>query len=174
MNLETWLLYYKEPIYRLCRQLTKDAHEADDLFQETFLKAYSAQGRIAVDDKTVKNWLYTICINTYRDGYNKKKRWLKRLMPFYDTEAQDRALEKAVDSSADIEETVFKRASQEAVTAAVRALDEKYKIVVLLYYFEEVRLDEIAEILNIPVGTVKSRLHASKKQLKTLLERSAL
>lgn len=148
---------YKNQVYRFCMQLTKDRSDADDLFQDTFLLAYQKHERID-EAQNPKSYLYTMCLNLWKSG----KR--KRTMVALDNE---RDYLGAFESS---EETVLRREEKRLITQAVMSLKDRYRIPVCLYYTDDLSVSEISNILKIPEGTVKSRLHKARSILRERLE----
>lgn len=92
---------YKDDLYKLCLKLTNNKIDADDLFQDTWLKIYNNFYKLD-EQKSIKNWIYTVCINTYKDVYSKKKRWLNIITDFFNFKSKDEIMEQ---QSVDIDET---------------------------------------------------------------------
>jgi len=160
---------YEQPLYRYCLHLCNDRNDAMDLFQETWLKAVSKIHRYD-DNHLFKTWLFSIATNEYRDRYRRAMR--RRPYNLFFSNADDKSLvmnrmestEKQPDAT--LEEKEF----QSLVKAEVGRLKWDYRTVVVLHYFEEMGLREISTVLNIPVGTVKSRLYYARGLLKTRME----
>jgi len=163
---------YKSSVYRFAFYLTQNKNEADDLFQETWLRAVKNMNQ----NKKIENfkaWIFTIANNLYRDELRKKK--IRRLF-FSTKEIESDASEISEtefsqvrnsnknDSSQNIE---FKMAFQQAVNN----LSIKQKRVFILQEIEGFKQKEISKMLNIPIGTVKSLFHRAIKFLqKELVE----
>jgi RNA polymerase sigma-70 factor (ECF subfamily) len=131
----------------------------EDLVQEAFLKIW--QGLPAFGFRSsVKTWIYRVSINVAIDHFRKK-----RFVPEEFKEAT--VVTDPVPGQGTGE---IKRVIQEGL----RALDEEHRAVVVLHYFEELSIREVARTLEIPEGTVKSRLHYAKKRLGELLEKSGV
>lgn len=168
-NIESMIYVYKDDIYKLCLKLSDNKIDADDIFQDTWLKIYNNFHKLE-EQKSVKNWLYTICINTYRDEYSKKKRWLNVITDFFDSKIKHEVMES---QSLDIDETesiVFNSIEKEVIQNLIKDLDEKYKLPIILYYYLDYSYSDIANVLKIPIGTVKYRLNNGKKLLKEKLK----
>ena len=169
LDIETMIDIYKDDVYKLCLKLTNNKIDADDLFQDTWLKLYS-NFHILYDQKTYKNLIYTICINTYKDSYSKKKRWLNIITDFFDSKVQHEVMEHQSSTIDETEFIIFNTIEKKTIQNLIKDLDEKYKLPIILYYYLDYSYVDIASILNIPIGTLKYRLNQGKKLLKTKLE----
>ncbi|MDR3313328.1 MAG: sigma-70 family RNA polymerase sigma factor [Oscillospiraceae bacterium] len=149
---------YGGALYQFCRRLSPN--DADDLYQETFLRAFERR-RSLDPGRDVRSYLFKVCVNLWRS--NRRKYALRQ------TEPMDDAVDVPSPEPAPADAVVQKEQSRQIV-AAVAALEEKFRIPLALYYTAELRVEEIARILCIPPGTVKSRLHTARKRLKTRLE----
>ncbi len=166
-ELEQCIEEYGRDIYSFCRYLTNDLPEAEDLYQDTFLLATEVKERIEYN-RNPKSYLLSIALRIWK---NKKRKyaWRKRIA---DVRSADDALEADSGGTAELslEEQILATEKDESVRIAVSHLPEKLKIVVLLFYMEELTTAQIAEVIKIPVGTVLSRLHEARKRLKKELE----
>lgn len=145
-------------LYGLCRTLCTNPSDADDLYQETWLKICS---KIELFDKTneFEGWLTRICVNTYRDQLRKKSRSLI-FDGFRSQEAKDTVMENV--SAVEIKDS-------SDLHDAVERLPDKLRTTIILYYFQDLDISQTAYSLRIPAGTVKSRLNKAKKLLKEML-----
>lgn len=161
-ELESCIEAYGKDIYNFCLHLTRDRELAEDLYQDTFLTAIQKQKQI--DDATVKGYLLSISIGLWKNA-KRKVAWRNRIAPmgqFEDvTEPFLRYTEK---------DSVLEEEEKTVIRNAVLRLSEKYRIVILLFYMQELSQEEIANVLHIPIGTVKSRLYTAKQVLKSELE----
>ena len=161
-ELESCIEAYGKDIYNFCLHLTRDRELAEDLYQDTFLTAIQKQKQI--DDATVKGYLLSISIGLWKNA-KRKVAWRNRIAPmgqFEDvTEPFLRYIEK---------DSVLEEEEKTVIRNAVLCLSEKYRIVILLFYMQELSQEEIANVLHIPIGTVKSRLYTAKQVLKSELE----
>ena len=161
-ELESCIEAYGKDIYNFCLHLTRDRELAEDLYQDTFLTAIQKQKQI--DDATVKGYLLSISIGLWKNA-KRKVAWRNRIAPmgqFEDvTEPFLRYIEK---------DSVLEEEEKTVIRNAVLRLSEKYRIVILLFYMQELSQEEIANVLHIPIGTVKSRLYTAKQVLKSELE----
>jgi RNA polymerase sigma-70 factor (ECF subfamily) len=166
-ELEICIEKYGKDIYSFCRQLTMSLQEADDLYQDTFLKAMELIPKID-NDQNPKSYLLSIAVHIWK---NKKQKfaWRKRIAdinPITDLFMEQTA--NPLDLS--LEERVLKQEEILLVRSAVRRLPERLMAPTCLYYMENLSVSQIAALLNIPVGTVKIRLYQARKRLKKELE----
>ncbi|MBR3987871.1 MAG: sigma-70 family RNA polymerase sigma factor [Clostridia bacterium] len=157
---EEYVESYSEDLSRLCLSLCLNTQDAEDLFQDTWLKAiknYSKYNSSYPFDK----WLYSICVNTFKNtlklGYNKNKAIFNTL------EDKEFYINSIPDNS-----TLTPEAYLE-LRKIISDLPKKLRTVLILKSFKDYSLKEIAEMLNIPEGTVKSRLHNAKSIIKRRL-----
>jgi RNA polymerase sigma-70 factor (ECF subfamily) len=162
---------YMGSLYSAALRMTRNPADAEDLVQETYLKAYRAYGSFQ-DGTNLKAWLYKILTNTFINTYRSKKRRPEQTEL---DEVEDLYLFRrlggleAVAAGRSAEEEVLDRITDTDVKAAVEALPEGFRLAVLLADVEGFSYKEIAEILDIPIGTVMSRLHRGRKSLQKTL-----
>ena len=157
-------LPHLDALYRVALRLTGDPAQAEDLVQDTMLKAYRSWRQYRAGTNA-KGWLLTILRNTFINSYRRRK-----LEPVaMDLEAiEPHALYRAVET-ADPEGSFFGRLVDEKVLEAVDALPADFREVLVLSDMEGMRYAEIAEALQVPVGTVKSRLFRARRLLQAQL-----
>lgn len=160
---------YKKPLYSFCCKLARNRSQADDLFQDTWIKAPKNIQHCAADKRFI-NWLFTICINLYRDRFRKYSRWLKIVRSYPSTGHMEAEMVEVESNETGPEEKTFKNEQEIAVRKALAAVKDIWRIPLILYYYREFSLAEIAEMLEIPRGTVKSRLAAGRNHLKKIME----
>jgi RNA polymerase sigma-70 factor (ECF subfamily) len=158
-------------LYSAALRLTRNPADAEDLVQEAYLRAYRGFGGFT-EGTNLKAWLYRILTNTFINAYRKRQRQpvtvLEEEIP--DWYLYDRLRDNgAVGDTASAEAQVLEHMPDEDVQAALDALPEAFRMAVLLADVEGFSYKEIAEILNIPIGTVMSRLHRGRKSLEKLL-----
>lgn len=142
----------------LLMRLTSDRNLADDLAQEVFLRAY--RGLCGFEGRArFSTWLYRIAYNVYLN-HRARSRELAALPENFESGAQ------APETSMSAARSDLRR----DLDAAIAALPERYRAVVMLYYLEDVSYPEIAEILDLPLGTVKTHLHRAKRMLREHLD----
>ncbi len=145
-------------------KLTKDTEEANDLLQETLLKAFNNRDKFA-EGTNLKAWLYTIMKNTFITNYQR----LARRNTFIDNTENLHFL----NSSNNVTENgAYATFTRQDIDQALSHLDEVYKSPFLLH-FRGFKYHEIAEKLQIPIGTVKNRIHIARKELKGELKQYA-
>jgi len=153
-----------DPLYGAALRLTRNADRAQDLVQDTYLKAIRARGRFA-RGTNLKAWLYTILHNTWRN----RQRDGARARIDFDSEVVEEAAEGASrgpSAEVDSPETILLRATLDAdLQAALDALPESFREVVWLRDVDELSYQEIAAVTGVPIGTVMSRLSRGRKQL---------
>jgi RNA polymerase sigma-70 factor (ECF subfamily) len=157
-------LPHLDVLYRVALRLTGDSAQAEDLVQDTMLKAYRSWRQYR-PGTNAKGWLLTILRNTFINAYRRRK-----LEPVaMDLEAiEPHALYRAVES-ADPEGSFFGRLVDEKVLEAVDALPPDFREVLVLSDIEGMPYAEIAAALELPVGTVKSRLFRARRLLQAQL-----
>ncbi len=163
-SFEEVALPHLDAVYRFARRLCRDEHEAEDIVQETFLKAHKAFGSFELRDYGIKPWLLKILHNTFLNHRSREKR---QPTPT-DQQAFEQMREASEESIIGTFELDFERLDEE-VKQAVDHLSEDFRSVVLLWATMEFSYQEIAEILGVPVGTVMSRLHRARQQLMRIL-----
>jgi RNA polymerase sigma-70 factor (ECF subfamily) len=166
-------MQYMGSLYSAALRMTRNPADAEDLVQETYLKAYRAFGTFK-EGTNLKAWLYRILTNTYINSYRARRRRPEQTDL---DEVEDLYLYRrlggleAANAGRSAEEQVLEHFTEGDVKAAVEALPEQFRMAVLLADVEGFSYKEIADILDVPIGTVMSRLHRGRKALqKTLLE----
>jgi RNA polymerase sigma-70 factor (ECF subfamily) len=150
---------YRDGIYRLGLAITKDPSAAEEIVVDTFARAHRAIERLEPDD-SLRPWLYRVAVNL---SYNRRPR---KGVTF--SSLDDGTLDIAAEGESPSE--VAERAERRRVVLeCVDTLGPKHKIVVVLHYLNGLNLAEIAEIVEVPVGTVKSRLHYALRKLRVQL-----
>ena len=162
---------YMASLYSAALRMTRNPADAEDLVQETYLKAYRAFGSFQ-EGTNLKAWLYRILTNTFINSYRARRRRPEQ------TELDDvedlylyRRLGglEAVSAGRSAEEEVLEHFTESDVKEAVEALPEQFRMAVLLADVEGFSYKEIADILDVPIGTVMSRLHRGRKALQKTL-----
>ncbi|HIY10666.1 MAG TPA: sigma-70 family RNA polymerase sigma factor [Candidatus Anaerofilum excrementigallinarum] len=149
---------YGPRLYGLCRKLCAGEWEAQDLYQETWLRAWKARDRLPEDPGP---WLTRICVNLYRDSLRRKKRL--RFLPFALGEETPGPLDLLAEEPED-------RDGMADLHRAVEELPADQRLALILYYFCGKSVQDTAQALGMPEGTVKSRLARARSKLKGRLE----
>ena len=155
-------------LYSAANRLTRNAADAEDLVQETYLRAFRGFHQFQ-EGTNLKAWLYRILMNTFINSYRKKQRQPQTVS---DDEIADWYLyskmsESGLEPSAEAE--VIEALPDEDVQEALSSIPEQFRIAVLLADVEGFSYKEIAEITDVPIGTVMSRLHRGRKALEKRL-----
>ncbi|WP_291314645.1 sigma-70 family RNA polymerase sigma factor [Corynebacterium sp. UBA2622] len=159
-----------DQLYGGALRMTRNPQDAEDLVQETYLKAFNAFDSFK-PGTNLKAWLYRIMTNTYINTYRKKQR-----RPL-ETSAEDITDHQLYTSSShdstgleSAEVEALKNLPNSRISEALNSLNEDYRMVVYYADVEGLAYKEIAEVMDIPLGTVMSRLHRGRKQLREMLK----
>lgn len=159
-----------DQLYGSALRMTRNPADAEDLVQETYVKAYQAFNSFS-EGTNLKAWLYRIMTNTYINSYRKKKRQPTQQSSEDVTDHQLLATsshESVGLESAEVE--ALKNLPNQRIAQAMNDLSEDYRMVVYYADVEGLAYKEIAEIMGTPLGTVMSRLHRGRKQLREALK----
>ncbi|MBM6616196.1 RNA polymerase sigma factor SigW [Bacillus suaedaesalsae] len=158
---------YKDKVYILCYRMLGNSHEAEDIAQEAFIRAY-----INIDsyniDKKFSTWLYRIATNLSIDRIRKKKPDFYLDAEVKGTEGLTMYSQVASDTPLP-EEEVESLELQQSVQEEILKLPEKYRAVIVMKYIEELSLKEISDILGLPISTIKTRIHRGREALRKQL-----
>ena len=169
-DFEAAALPHLDALYNMAYRLTRNPEDAEDLIQETFFKAYKYYDKFE-EGTNLKAWLFRIMKNSFINGYRKRQSQPPE-SAFSDIEESFENV--MVDDSGTIknpEEEILESVLDEDVQQALDALRDDYRMVILLVDLEGFSYKEAAEILEVPVGTVMSRLYRGRRVLeKTLLD----
>ena len=168
LELEQCMDAHGKEIYSFCKSLTGNQMEADDLYQDTFLTAMEKDDKIHMEGNP-KSYLLSVAVRLWKNR-KRKFAWRNRIagMETFVDGWEEHGTESVRQDSP--EEIFFGEEEKQIVRHAVRGLPEKHRVVVLLFYMEEMTVAEIAAVLKLPQGTVKSRLHHARQQLQNELE----
>jgi RNA polymerase sigma-70 factor (ECF subfamily) len=158
-------------LYSAALRMTRNPSDAEDLVQETYLKAYRGYGSFRAGTN-LKAWLYRILTNTFINSYRAKRRHpeeteLEEVEEFYLFRRLGGLEAAAAGRSA--EDEVLESMTDEEVKQAIESLPESFRMAVLLADLEGFSYKEIAEIMEVPIGTVMSRLHRGRRALQKAL-----
>ncbi|MBR1771122.1 MAG: sigma-70 family RNA polymerase sigma factor [Lachnospiraceae bacterium] len=167
IELEVFIGKYGRDIYSFCCYLTRSKQEADDLYQDSFVQILEKQG-LPEDEEGAKNLALSTAVRLWKD---KKRKFTRRRRIEEEKYIPMTLADDEWKTSAETPEAeMLKDEQNEYIKKCVVALPEKLKLVVLLYYMENRKMNEIADVLHIPIGTVKSRLHRAKAILSDELK----
>jgi len=151
-------------LYSYALVLTRNHAEAEDLVQETYVRALPAMGRLRTDSNT-KGWLFTILRNVW---LNQLRKW-RNGPQMIEMEGDDGVANSIVEPSKDSHDLYVSKVEAEQVRAAIKELPAEFREVILLREYEDLSYQEIANVLDCPVGTVMSRLGRARAKLRVLL-----
>ncbi|MFE8704219.1 RNA polymerase sigma factor SigW [Cytobacillus sp. FJAT-54145] len=155
---------YKDKVFQICYRMLGNRHEAEDMAQEAFIRAYVNISSFNINLK-FSTWLYRIATNLCIDRIRKKKPDYYLDAEVSGTDGLTMYSQIAADTSLP-EDDLESLELQETIQREITKLPEKYRSVIVLKYIEELSLNEISEILNIPLGTVKTRIHRGREALR--------
>ncbi len=161
-----WLMqHYGEKVFHLICLTVKNPSLAEDITQDVFIKAYRSLDAFR-GDGDIKHWLYKIAMNEARKHF---RTWsFRHIFPTVDDQ-----LGSMLDVLAKnhVEAEMESRVEREAMIELVSSLLPKYRQVVILHYYEDLSVKEVAEILSVTQEVVRTRLHRARKQLRALMSR---
>lgn len=159
---------YKTELYNFCFRLTWSKPDAEDLFQQTWVKAVKSAPKF--HNEAFRAWLYKICLNQFRDNRKETERRRRHIAEeFGSTSAKEYVMASAAKGES-AEEQFEKKHIQGLIVANIDKLPEKLKVPMVLFFYQRMKYADIALVMRVPEGTVKSRISAAKKRLKTVLE----
>ncbi len=153
---------YTHVIYPLAFRLLESREEAEDAVQEIFLNAYKSLQNFRIGARFY-SWLYTIAINKIRSLLRKKHRHRKTISLDADSTPEP------PDQREDPQLRVISQAEEERARKALSNLKPIYRIAFVLRFIEDMPLQDMADVLDLPIGTVKARLHRARKQMISIL-----
>ena len=157
LNFKDLVDNYNEQIYKFCCRLTYSKEDAEDLFQDTFLKAFEQLPKINISNNP-KNFLFSTALYLWK---SRKRTYARR-----NRIAPVQPLDDGMFSGINMEDCIMAEEENRIVRELVESLTEKLKIPTILYYTVEMNVQDIALTLKIPVGTVKSRLFKARKLIE--------
>ena len=153
---QDWVDEYSDSVYRFCRSLTYSKEDAEDLFQETFLKAFEQLKKNTLQHP--QHYLFSTSLYIWK-GWKRKYARRKRLAPVG-------PLDETMSNDINVEGDFMVKEEARVIRELVHSMPDKFKIPIILYYTMEMGVPDIALTLKIPAGTVKSRLFKARKILE--------
>jgi RNA polymerase sigma-70 factor (ECF subfamily) len=160
---EQQTLPHMEVLYNYALRMTGNKEDAKDLLQETFLKAFRFWDKFE-QGTNLRAWLFRIMKNTYINLYRKESKEPDKV-DYEEIEGYYNLIRDQNSDDNDLQEKIFGQLLDDDVSKALESLPEEFRTVVILCDIEGLAYEEIAEFLQIPVGTVRSRLHRGRKLL---------
>jgi len=159
---ESLIIFYTPALFRLVLRMARDASEAEAIVQETFWRTWRSLGRYH-NDQPFFPYLATIASNLVRDQW-RKERWVEN-------EGLGVDFELKIDSEPDIESLVEEKEVRKDLEDAIHQLPPPYRAVIALRYQGELDYEEIAQVMKMPVNTIKTYLHRAKRMIRQRIER---
>lgn len=167
-ELEKIVYAYGKDLYSFCCFITHSRLEAEDLYQDTFLKLYEIRKNLHIETNP-KSFIMSVALNLYR---NDKRKSSRRQLKMGKRISLEDSISELPAKEPVIEEQIVRKEEYQLLRSEVNKLPDKYKIPILLFYMEGLSLAEISQILKLPCGTIKTRIHRARKNLKQKLEDS--
>ena len=169
---EQLLLEHQKNVYNLCYRMAGNPDDAMDLSQETFLRAWRCLDQYQFAS-AFSTWLYRLCSNICIDFLRRRRRQQTVTLTFEDADGEEQTY-AVPDAQPLPEEQVELKLTRETLAAAMAQLLPEHRAVLQLRVVNEMSYEQIADVLDIQIGTVKSRLSRARNQLKKILERGNL
>jgi RNA polymerase sigma-70 factor (ECF subfamily) len=166
-DFEEEIIPHLNAMYNFALRLTSDPSDAEDLVQDTIVKAFRFFSSYE-KGTNAKAWLFRILKNSYINNYRKKSKKPNQVdydevSTFYETIRAERT------DTSDLEDKMFRDLIDDDISKALEELPEDFRTVVLLCDIEDFTYEEIANMLDVPIGTIRSRLHRGRNLLKSQL-----
>jgi RNA polymerase sigma-70 factor (ECF subfamily) len=157
-------------VYSIAMSVLKNPEDAADLTQEAFIRLFRALPQYNGESRFT-TWLYRLVVNLCRDELRRRGRQVQVAPPSAEEEENDQISSIADDDRwSDPAQSLDSRELRDQVRLALGQLEEHYRLVLTLYYFEDMKYTDISAILDIPLNTVKSHIRRGKERLATILE----
>lgn len=166
-DFEEEIIPHLDAMYNFALRLTSDPSDAEDLVQDTIVKAFRFFSSYE-KGTNAKAWLFRILKNSYINNYRKQSKQPNQVdydevSTFYETIRAERT------DTSDLEDKMFRDLIDDDISSALEELPEDFRTVVLLCDIEDFTYEEIANMLDVPIGTIRSRLHRGRNLLKAQL-----
>ncbi|USG68506.1 sigma-70 family RNA polymerase sigma factor [Brevibacillus ruminantium] len=164
--LEQMMRQYGDKIIQMVYLIVKDRSMAEDITQEVFLKAFRSLHTFRAESN-MKTWLYRIAIN---ESKKYLRSWSFRRI--FSTFLKDGLPDREDDER--VEQAVIGNWTKEQIAERVMAMSPRYRQVIVLHYYEDLRIKEIAQVMDVSEEVVRAKLSRARKQFRTLLEKEGL
>lgn len=161
---------YQPSVYHTMLRMVRNSEDATDLTMEAFGKAFCSLLSY-VPRHAFSTWLFRIAINNCIDHIRRKRLVLMSLDDSIDPEAENEFGDSLRDWARNPEEQFIRKQRLDSMRSALMRLDRKYRLMIEMRYFEELSYDEIAQEMNLPLGTVKAQLFRAKELLYEMLQK---
>ena len=161
------VMLYKDAVYGVVFRMVRNKQEAEDLTQETFIKAYNSIYSFN-ETYAFSTWLFKIATNTCIDFFRKRKlrtHSMDQTIRYKDDEIKT----EYADTERTADKDLLAREKTKLIKQAIESLPEKYKTAIKLRHHEEMSYEDIAQLLDLPLGTVKARIFRAREMLKKTL-----
>ncbi|GKX30017.1 RNA polymerase sigma factor [Vallitalea longa] len=167
---EKLVMNYEKRVYNIAYQMFGNEHDANDMSQEVFIKVYKSLDKFNFKS-SFSTWIHRITVNTCIDEYRKKKKNYQVESMDETMEQQDGTVHKQfVDKSLTPEEKAIKNENVRFIRESIDELKEEHKMIIILRDIKGYSYDDIADILDISIGTVKSRISRARASLKKIIK----
>lgn len=157
-------------VYSIAMSVLKDPDDAADLTQDAFIRLFRALPQYNGESRFT-TWLYRLVVNLGRDELRRRGRQVPIAPPAVDDDEYDQVASVADDDRwSDPDQALDSQELRGDVRRALEQLEEHYRLVLTLYYFDDMKYTDIAEVLNMPLNTVKSHIRRGKERLAAILE----
>ncbi len=153
---------YKDLVFTLAIRMLKNREEAEEVSQDTFIKVYKALPKFKGESK-LSTWVYKVAYNTSLDRIKKNSRSYNEVAIDSFTENQIKTLDNALD-------TLEKKEQQHTIQYCLQQLAGKDSFLLTLFYFDELSLQEISQVMSMEANTVKVNIHRARKRLASILK----
>lgn len=170
-KVEEWMTLYGDRIIRIVYLIIDDYHLAEEITQEVFVRAYQSLDSFR-GESSAYTWLYRIALNLSKNYLQRKARI--RFLP-WNPEEEKNILEESNDGLTEsLEDKVIKLTLGKKIRDCIQELPLIYREVIILYYFAELKISEIARVVQQPEGTVKSKLSRGRERLENIMRKEGL
>ena len=158
---------YRSPIYNLCYRMTRNAEDARDLGQEVFIKVFGLLDRFD-ENYAFSSWLFRIATNHCIDHLRRNRLRFLSLDGALGQDGEEYELQLP-DTGPEPDQVLERKEALERLTEVIAELPPHYRAITLLRHDQQLSYEEIAEVLSLPLGTVKARIHRARQQIQQML-----